>query len=80
MADEKASGPCSYPAAYVDSLLENRDRIWCLALLAGGQVTIDVTHRVLEKYHELIANEEAVLKQLEDIGKANELRHPNATE
>lgn len=54
-------------------LLENRDRIWCLALLAGGQVTIDVTHRVLQKYHELMANEEATLNALDNFVDARRL-------
>jgi hypothetical protein len=47
---------------WVDEDLEDRDRIWCLALVQA--LKIDQIHRVLVKYRELRKNEVEILKAL----------------
>jgi hypothetical protein len=44
------------------SILEDRDRIWCFALL--GVLRIHDTHAVLQRYRDLIAKQDDVLDAL----------------
>lgn len=63
-----SSGPCSYPAAQVDAMLEDRDRLWCLSLIsARPALGTTLIQSVLEKYHDLSARQEEVLKALKSM-------------
>jgi hypothetical protein len=44
------------------SILEDRDRIWCFALL--GVLKIDETHAVLKRYRDLLERQDEVLDTL----------------
>jgi len=70
MESEKMSGPGSFSAAEVDSFLEDRDRLWCLALLSSHPyIGIDYVQSVLRKYGDLRSREKEVLAALHNPEK-----------
>ncbi len=67
MTQEKTSGPCSYPAADVDRMLEDRDRLWCLALISAvPHIGTSRVNAILERFNDLRAREGEVLEGLKN--------------
>lgn len=65
MIEEPTSGPCSYPAAKVDEMLEDRDRLWCLALISAvPSIGIDRVHRILDRYIHIRSKDSEILVSL----------------